>query len=143
ARPNDFGVQILNGAHGNVVGGTTVAQGNQIAFNNGPGVAVEGDGSVDNRINANRIFANNDSSSVIPSAMLQFDGSSYARLPYDLIREFSLNETVEAWFRTTSGGVIVGYQSGDPATTRNSPWYSPVLYVGFDGKLYGELQRYN
>ena len=58
ALPNDFGVQILAGASDNLVGGTDAAAGNLIAFNSGPGVDVEGDSSVGNRITANRIFAN-------------------------------------------------------------------------------------
>src|SRR5262249_52338038 len=69
ARPNYFGVQLLDGAHDNLVGGT--AAGNVIAFNAGPGVDVEGDGTVGNRINANRIFANDVSPTPTPTGMLQ------------------------------------------------------------------------
>ena len=56
--PNDFGVQISGGASDNLVGGTTAAAGNLIAFNSGPGVDVEGNATVGNQITANRIFAN-------------------------------------------------------------------------------------
>ena len=141
ALPNDFGVQILAGADDNLVGGTTAAAGNLIAINLGPGVDVEGDSSVGNQITANRIFANDVPPTPTPAGMLQFDGSSYVSLPNDLIdvpRHQSRNETIEAWFQTTSGGVILGYQSSDPST--NPTAGTPALYVGSDGKLYGSIR---
>ena len=109
ALPNEFGVQILGGASDNLVGGTTAAAGNLIAFNTGPGVDVEGDASVGNQITANRIFANDDL-----TAALQFDGSSYVSLPNGLIDGSEQSETLEASFQTTSGGVILGYQAASP-----------------------------
>src|SRR5262249_10478334 len=111
ALPNGFGVQIRDGAHDSLVGGTA-AEGNLIVFNDGPGVDVEGAGSLGNRINANRIFANEST----PQGTLQFEGASYVTLPDNLINGFGQNETIEAWFQTTSGGAILGYQTGDPAT---------------------------
>src|SRR5262249_622438 len=101
--------------------------------NTGPGVDVEGDNSVGNQITANRIFANDNSGG------LKFDGSSWVTLPNSLINTFAQSETVEASFRTTSGGAILGYQR-NKAGGKVDGWYSPVLYVGSDGKLYGELQ---
>ena len=51
--------------------------------------------------------------------MLRFDGSSYVTLPNNLIEGSSQNETIEAWFQTTSGGVILGYQrTAPPPRTR-------------------------
>ncbi|HKI21085.1 MAG TPA: LamG domain-containing protein, partial [Isosphaeraceae bacterium] len=136
ALPNDFGVQILGGASNNLVGGTTAA-GNLIAFNNGPGIDVKGDGSVGNQITANRIFSNDD------QVALQFDGSSDVSLPDNLIRGFEQEETIEAWFRTTSGGVILGYQ-GSPTDSQGQPaGWVPALYVGTDGKLYGDIWQLN
>ena len=108
ALPNGFGVQILAGASDNLVGGTDAAAGNLIAFNSGPGVDVEGDSSVGNQITANRIFANGN------GGALQFDGSSYVSLPQGLINPYAQSETLEAGFQTTSGGVILGYQSASP-----------------------------
>jgi len=133
ALPNDFGVQILGGASHNLVGGTSAAAGNLIAFNMGPGVDVEGDGSVGNQITANRIFSNDD------RGALQFHGSSDVSLPNNLIRGFEQEETIEAWFKTTGGGVILGYQ-GSPTNSPGQPaGWVPALYVGTDGKLYGDV----
>ena len=114
ALPNGFGVRILAGASDNVVGGTDAAAGNLIAFNSGPGVDVEGDGSLGNQITANRIFANDNLPTPSPTGALQFDGSSYVSLPEGLISDHEQSETLEAWFQTTSGGVILGYQSASP-----------------------------
>jgi hypothetical protein len=140
ALPNYFGVRILDGAHDNLVGGATPASGNLIANNLGPGAAVEGDGSVGNQITADRIFANDASPTPTPTGMLQLDGSSFVRLPQNLVNYPTPNSrplngrTFEAWFQTTSGGVILGSQNSDPSSTRT--FGLPVLYVGSDGKLY-------
>ncbi len=67
---------------------------------------------------------------------LQFDGSNYVSLPNNLINGFEQNETLEASFRTTSGGVILGYQAASPGDYPYDGWV-PALYVGTDGKLYG------
>jgi hypothetical protein len=143
ALPNYFGVRILGGAHDNLIGGTTAAAGNLIAFNTGQGVSVEGDGTVGNRIIANRIFANEASPTPTPAGMLQFDGSSFVRLPEDLItyQPRPAARTIESWFQTTSGGVILGCQKADPfmnPTVSQAP-LAPLLYVGSDGKLYGSI----
>jgi RHS repeat-associated protein/uncharacterized repeat protein (TIGR01451 family) len=46
--------------------------------------------------------------------------------------------TVEAWFKTSSGGgVIAGLQNNIFGLTPTR--FNPILYVGTDGKLYGEL----
>src|SRR5262249_58744489 len=76
-----------------------------------------------------------------PRGSLGFGSDGDAVLPNDLIREFEANETIEAWFQTQSGGVILGYQdqaaySSYPQSRRN---HVPALYVGSDGILYGEL----
>ena len=47
--------------------------------------------------------------------------------------------TVSAWFQTTSGGGIVGMQTGNyglPLVSQGGGW-DPLLYVGTDGKLHG------
>jgi hypothetical protein len=89
--PNGFDVAISGGAHDNIVGGTSAAAGNLIAYDAGAGVIVTGSGSVDNRILGNRIST----SSPVQSTSLSFDGSgSYVQLP-----SFSLGGaiTFEAW----------------------------------------------
>jgi len=46
-------------------------------------------------------------------------------------------ETLEAWFKTTSDGVIVGSQSNPAGQTPHN--YDPELYVGTDGRLWGKI----
>jgi hypothetical protein len=45
--------------------------------------------------------------------------------------------TFEVWFKTRSGGVIIGQQNGPAYSSVSS--YVPGLYVGTDGKLRAEL----
>jgi large repetitive protein len=49
-------------------------------------------------------------------------------------------QSVSMWFKTsTAGGVLFSYQK-DPETAVSTPgYYMPALYVGSDGKLYGEF----
>ncbi len=136
ALANDFGVQIVNGAGDNTVGGSTASAGNLIAFNAGPGVDVEGESSVGNQITANQDFSNQANSS------LEFDGSTYVSLPENLINDNDLESTIEASFETTSGGVILGYQAASPENYPASGWV-PALYVGTDGRLYGDIWQFN
>ena len=88
-----------------------------------------------NQITANRIFSNGD------LGALQFDGSSDVSLPNNLISGFEQEETIEASFQTTSGGVIIGNQTTDTSTIP-SGGYIPALYVGTDGRLYGEWNSF-
>jgi hypothetical protein len=127
---NAFGVQITDGAGNNLVRGTTAAAGNLIAFNTGPGVDVEGTSSVGDQITSNQIFSNDD------NPALQFDGSTYVSLPNDLVDGSAAEQTIEARFQTTSGGVILGYQSTSADSAIGSG-FIPSLYVGTDGMLYG------
>ncbi len=67
----------------------------------------------------------------------EFDGSTgCVTLPDGLIQGSTVL-TVEAWFRTSASGVILGYQNGDYPSPGNG--YVPALYVGTDGLLRGEL----
>jgi uncharacterized repeat protein (TIGR03803 family) len=45
--------------------------------------------------------------------------------------------SLEMWFATSSGGVLIGQQSGQPFNTPNGS--IPYLYVGTDGHLYTQL----
>ncbi len=66
-----------------------------------------------------------------------FDGtSSYAEIPYTPWHS-SADRAVELWFKTAKPGVILSDQSTAPTGTTASGSYSPVLYVGADGKLHG------
>ncbi len=140
ARPNNVGISIIGGAHDNTIGGTTTSAGNVIE-GNVTGVLAGDAGSVRNSILGNRIFGDGHQNHT-SAGNLQFDGSNYVSLPSDLIQTFEQTETIEAWFQTASGGVILGYQyqGYDPST---NPWgnccWAPTLYVGNDGKLYGEV----
>ncbi|MFO1007912.1 MAG: LamG-like jellyroll fold domain-containing protein [Planctomycetaceae bacterium] len=55
----------------------------------------------------------------------------------DGLLQGTTTETVEAWFNTTSGGVIIGMQN-TPVGGSPSDW-QPVLYVGNDGLLRGKF----
>ena len=100
---------------------------------------VEGSDSTGNDISGNSIFNNDVSTTSTPAGSLGFDGSNYVRLPNDLVRSFEQSETIEAWFKTTGGGVILGYQ-GSPTDSPGQPaGWVPALYVGTDGKLYGDV----
>ncbi|UXY20240.1 LamG domain-containing protein [Streptomyces cynarae] len=69
-----------------------------------------------------------------------FNGStSYVSLPSGAVPG-SGAESVGLWFKTsTAGGVLLG-TSRDPLSSGTTPGnYTPVLYVGSSGKLYGEF----
>jgi RHS repeat-associated protein len=65
---------------------------------------------------------------------VSFNGSGGVVLP-DRGLEWTIS--AEAWFKTTSSGVILGMQTSAYPTAPSS--YVPVLYVGTDGKLRGEF----
>ncbi|MEU9277184.1 LamG-like jellyroll fold domain-containing protein [Streptomyces sp. NPDC048341] len=66
--------------------------------------------------------------------------SSYGELPSGTIGSTNgpVTVTLELWFKTTTaGGVLFSYQSSPIGTTPSGD-YTPALYVGSDGHLYGE-----
>ncbi|WP_329401831.1 LamG-like jellyroll fold domain-containing protein [Streptomyces melanogenes] len=69
---------------------------------------------------------------------VDFDGAtSFAELPYAPLHR-SGNRAIELWFRTAKPGVIAADQArvpNDPAGAGAA--YSPLMYVGADGKLRG------
>jgi serine/threonine-protein kinase len=72
-----------------------------------------------------------------PRMVLSFNGTNtLVTMPNDLFRSAPAL-TVEAWFKTSETGVIVGYQNvaypGGPGS------HVPVIYVGTDGLLRGEF----
>ncbi|MEA3075860.1 MAG: hypothetical protein QOF60_768, partial [Actinomycetota bacterium] len=81
----------------------------------------------------------------VPGALLDgdtaaaFAGSADGRvaLPDNSIRGLGGTSTTEAWFKTTTPGIIVSM--ADAAYPATPGQYVPVLYVGTDGKLRGEL----
>ena len=56
--PNLYGIRLIEGAHGNAIGGDSAAAGNLIAFNTGIGVEIGADAGSDNSILSNAIFSN-------------------------------------------------------------------------------------
>ncbi|MCX4745893.1 DUF6531 domain-containing protein [Kitasatospora sp. NBC_01287] len=65
-----------------------------------------------------------------------FDGSSSAvALPGGLLRNSYVS--LGLWFKTTSPGVVAAYQNGPLSASPSEA--SPLLYVGTDGRLRGEL----
>ncbi|MEU9704730.1 LamG-like jellyroll fold domain-containing protein [Streptomyces sp. NPDC047981] len=68
---------------------------------------------------------------------VRFDGDGHAELP--ALTTTSGDVSVGIWFRTGKPGVLVSDQSAPiaGATAVTGSW-TPVLYVGVDGKLHGE-----
>ncbi len=71
-----------------------------------------------------------------------FDGtqSPYVALPAAAFPAQPSNNpfSFEAWFQTSSGGVILGQQPAAPYASSLGGW-SPAIYVGTDGKLRAEM----
>ncbi|WP_229848626.1 LamG-like jellyroll fold domain-containing protein [Kitasatospora griseola] len=68
-----------------------------------------------------------------------FNGTtSYIQLPPAAAPHVGNTATVEVWFKTAKPGVIYGYQS-DPTGGATPATYTPVLYIGTDGKLRGQI----
>jgi hypothetical protein len=67
---------------------------------------------------------------------LTFTGGDTVALPPNLIHN-AASLSVDVTFRTTQGGVILGYQNQPPGTAPSN--YVPALYVGGDGRLYAEF----
>ncbi|MEU7897114.1 RHS repeat-associated core domain-containing protein, partial [Nonomuraea sp. NPDC049152] len=59
--------------------------------------------------------------------------SSYVRLPSGAINGRGGLLAVEAWFKTTGSGTVIGYHNTGRST------FTPVVYVGTDGKLRGQF----
>jgi RHS repeat-associated protein len=69
-----------------------------------------------------------------------FNGTtSYAEVPDSLLHGTN-DRSAELWFKTAASGVLIGDQSVPVAgaTTPTGSW-TPVLYVGSDGKLHGHF----
>ncbi|WP_352230388.1 LamG-like jellyroll fold domain-containing protein, partial [Kitasatospora phosalacinea] len=67
-----------------------------------------------------------------------FNGTtSYVQLPAGAVTRTGGSASVEVWFKTASAGVIYGTQSFPLGGSTSGQDWSPVLYVGTDGKLHG------
>ena len=69
-----------------------------------------------------------------------FDGtSSQVTLPQNLVSGESY-QSVSLWFKTTTAnGVLFSYQSSPLSAGTTTGGYTPSLYIGSDGKLYGQF----
>ncbi len=76
-------------------------------------------------------------SSATPAA---FDGtSSEVTLPQNLVSGASY-QSVSMWFNTTTpNGVLFSYQNSALSAGTTTGSYTPSLYIGSDGKLYGQF----
>ncbi|MEV7804344.1 DNRLRE domain-containing protein [Microbispora sp. NPDC088329] len=63
-------------------------------------------------------------------------GSAYVSLPAGVINGLGGDTTIEAWFKTTGSGTILGYQN---SATDAPSVYTPAIYVGTDGRLRGQF----
>ncbi|MFF2658413.1 LamG-like jellyroll fold domain-containing protein [Kitasatospora sp. NPDC058032] len=73
------------------------------------------------------------------TSVATFNGTtSYVRLPADAAPHIGNTATVEVWFKTAKPGVVYSYQS-DPIGGTTPATYTPVLYVGADGRLRGQV----
>src|SRR5262249_42247843 len=77
-----------------------------------------------------------DGQGVYSAQQLVFQPTSPVTLPNGLIHD-ATSLSVDVTFSTTQGGVILGYQNQPLGNTPSN--YVPALYVGTDGRLYGEL----
>ncbi|MGW8329913.1 RHS repeat-associated core domain-containing protein [Streptomyces sp. NPDC055897] len=75
-----------------------------------------------------------------PETSASFNGtSSYiSASPTPAVAEANISGSIELWFKTsTAGGTLFSYQN-DSVGSVPSNW-TPVLYIGADGLLYGQL----
>ncbi|MFB9680164.1 RHS repeat-associated core domain-containing protein [Streptosporangium vulgare] len=74
-----------------------------------------------------------------PDTAMRFKGattSTFVQLPRNAVSGQGGELAVEAWFKTTVSGTVIGMQN----TADNTPSASaPVVYVGTDGKLRGQF----
>ena len=63
--------------------------------------------------------------------------SSYVSLPNAAISGRGASVTVEGWFKTSVSGVVLGHSNSSSSDTPIN--FTPILYVGTDGKLRGQF----
>ncbi|MFI7154751.1 RHS repeat-associated core domain-containing protein [Nonomuraea sp. NPDC050022] len=74
-----------------------------------------------------------------PDTAMRFKGattSTFVQLPRNAISGQGGDLAVEAWFRTTASGTVIGMQSSGDSTPSE---FIPAMYVGTDGKLRGQF----
>jgi hypothetical protein len=73
----------------------------------------------------------------IAGSDLVLTGNNPVTLPSGLINGATSALTIQVSFQTTHGGVLLGYQNAALGSTPSN--WVPALYVGTDGRLYGEI----
>jgi RHS repeat-associated protein len=74
------------------------------------------------------------------AAGASFNGtSSYVQLPKDAVSSSSAEQSAEVWFSTTTGGGILVGANANQLGPCNGTACTPILWVGTDGKLYGNF----
>ncbi|GFJ92634.1 RHS repeat-associated core domain-containing protein [Phytohabitans rumicis] len=68
----------------------------------------------------------------------RFAGAGWAQLPANSVTQAGPYVSLEAWFKTTGPGAVIGYQSGLLSAASMVHWV-PAVYVGTDGKLRGQF----
>ncbi|MGV9386688.1 RHS repeat domain-containing protein [Nonomuraea sp. NPDC003707] len=74
-----------------------------------------------------------------PDTAMRFKGaatSTFVQLPRNAVSGQGGELAVEAWFKTTASGTVIGMQSSGDSTPSA---FTPVVYVGTDGKLRGQF----
>ncbi|WP_433433113.1 RHS repeat-associated core domain-containing protein [Nonomuraea sp. CA-141351] len=74
-----------------------------------------------------------------PDTAMRFKGaatSTHVQLPRNAISGQGGDLAVEAWFKTTASGTVIGMQNSG---TNGPSAFTPVVYVGTDGKLRGQF----
>ncbi|TMR94591.1 RHS repeat-associated core domain-containing protein [Nonomuraea basaltis] len=104
-----------------------------------PGIPEPGDEAKVSGTTADATTGNPGALTGSPDTAMRFKGTSssaYVTLPQATISGRGGSVAVEAWFKTTGAGTIVGYQN---AASRLPSAFTPLLYVGTDGKLRGQF----
>ena len=112
------GLLVFGGASDNVIGGSAPGQGNLISGNSGHGVVIEGQGTQNNRVEANLIGIAIGSNQVVPNAwtgILIQKGAQGSVIRSNLV---SGNDGAGIWVRgsSTSGNVLAGNKIGTSAS---------------------------
>ena len=123
------GVIIAEDADNNIIGGSTTKHGNVIAYNNLPGVYVQGIGTINNKISHNSIFSNIDlgidlvegaNASMFPPVLTEVSTTTIKGIAVSdaSIEIFSDNEDEGRWFQ----GMTTTDSTGHFTFTTTSPF---------------------
>ncbi len=117
---------------------TATATGTKIASSSTPTAEQDGDAKLTGST-ADIVAAVPGALTGSPDTAMRFKGtatSTYVSLPRASISGLGSDLAVEAWFKTTGSGTIIGYQNSSDSTPSA---FTPVIYVGTDGKLRGQF----